>query len=231
MRNINMEDKYYPIMNKPYTELITEALTDETIPAIKTVVKTLYNRTVGDAINNYRDYRFTQIQNRFIEEEELLSPEQVKNFYKDIDSTKLDLLYDLLDKARTTAYDLHTKILSKLYGNFLGKGELDYHEKTLLSNIDVLNDEDLIHFHKVLKENVNNIYEAKIKELKISFPIKTYTEYYIFHKLERVGLIVGSGRETFSRRNEEILKDKDFYIHEFTGEMYLFLDEILGDKK
>ena len=76
-----MTDEYCPIMDKPYTELITEAITDETVPVIKTVAKTLYNRHFGDAINNYREYRFTQKQNRFIQEEKLLGPEQVKSFY------------------------------------------------------------------------------------------------------------------------------------------------------
>ena len=224
-----MEDKYYPIMNKPYTELITEALIDETVPVIKTVAKTLYNRHVGDAINNYREYRFTQIQNRFIEEEELLSSEQVKNFYKNIDNTKLDLLFDLLDKARTTAYDLHAKILSKLYGNFLTNSKLNYHEKTLLSNIDILNDEDLIHFHKVLKENVPDINEAEIKRIKISFPINTYTEHYIFEKIIRVGLIVESSDIDSGTITDKIsiLNDRAFYIHNFTVEIYELLELIL----
>lgn len=226
-----MEAKYYPIMDKPYNELITEALIDETVPIIKTVVKTLYNRHVGDAINNYREYRFTQIQNRFIQEEELLSPEQVKNFYKDIDNAKVDLLFDLLDKARTTAYDLHAKILSKLYGNFLRKGELDYHEKTLLSNIDILNDEDLIHFHRVLKESVSDINEAEIKRIKITFPVKTYTEHYIFEKIIRVGLIVESPDIDLGKVTDEIsiLNDRDFYIHNFTVDIYNVLDLILED--
>ena len=225
-----MEDKYYPIMDKPYTELITEALIDETVPVFKTVAKTLYNRHVGDAINNYREYRFTQIQNRFIKEEELLSPEQVKNFYKDIDNARLDLLFDLLDKARTTAYDLHAKILSKLYGNFLRNSKLNYHEKTLLSNIDILNDEDLIHFHRILKESVYDINEAEIKKIKILFPIKSYTEYYIFEKLERVGLFVEyktNGGFQFASENEKVLENKSFYIHNFTVDIYNVLDLIL----
>lgn len=224
-----MEDKYYPIMDKPYTELITEALIDETVPIIKTVAKTLYNRHVGDAINNYREYRFTQIQNRFIKEEELLFSEQVKNFYKDIDNAKLDLLFDLLDKARTTAYDLHAKILSKLYGNFLRNSKLNYHEKTLLSNIDILNDEDLIHFHRILKESVYDINEAEIKKIKISFSIKTPTEQYIFEKLVRVGLIIDSSKINGGVIGSEdfMLFDQAFYIHSFTVEIYNFLDLIL----
>ncbi|WP_418179743.1 hypothetical protein ACNSOO_04575 [Aliarcobacter lanthieri] len=225
-----MKDKYYPIMDKPYTELITEAIIDETVPVIKTVAKTLYNRHIGDVINNYREYRFTQIQNRFIQEEELLSPEQVKNFYKDIDDAKLDLLFDLLNKARTTAYDLHAKILSKLYGNFLRNSKLNYHEKTLLSNIDILNDEDLIHFHKVLKNSKIDILEAKIKEIKILYTIKTYTEYYIFEKLERVGLFIeykNSRSFQFASENEKVLENKSFYIHNFTVDIYNVLDLIL----
>ncbi len=226
-----MENKYYPIMDKPYTELITEAIIDETVPAIKSVAKTLYNRHFGDVINNYREYRFTQIQNRFIKEEELLSSEQVKNFYNDIDNAKLDLLFDLLDKARTTAYDLHAKVLSKLYGNLLKNGVLNYHEKTLLSNIDILNDEDLLYFHNVLNKNVNNINEAEIKKIRIIFPIKTYTEHYIFDKLLRVGFFIDSSDIDGPRLGGEkfVLSDKSFYIHNFTVEIYNLLEFILED--
>lgn len=228
-----MEDKYYPIMDKPYTELIMEALIDETVPVIKTVAKTLYNRDVGDAINNYREYRFTQIQNRFIQEEELLSPEEVKNFYRDINNAKLDLLFDLLDKARTTAYDLHAKILSKLYGNFLRNSKLNYHEKTLLSNIDILNDDDLIYFYELIKSNISDIDKANIKEIKFLFKVSNYTQYYIFEKLVRTGLIVDSTdiEEIAIPANPNFkLKNKNFSIHNFTKEIYNLLELILGDK-
>lgn len=227
-----MKDNY-PIMDKPYVQLITEALADETVPAIKTVVKTFYNRTVGDAINNYREYRFTQIQDRFIQEEKLLSNEQVKDFYKNIDSTKLDLLYDLLDKARITAYDLQAKILSKLYGNFVRNSELDYHEKTFLSNINILNDEDLIYFYKLIKSNISDIDETKIKEIKFSFQVSNYTQYYIFEKLVRTGLIVDSTdiEEIAIPSNPNFkLKNKNFSIYNFTKEIYNFLDLILGEE-
>ena len=62
----------------------------------------------------------------------------------------MDLLYDLLDKARITAYDLHAEILSKLYGNFLKNGELDYYEETLLINLEKFNEEDLNYLSYIL---------------------------------------------------------------------------------
>lgn len=214
----------------------TEELGKEGYSIIKAGVKTLYKAKGELAVYTIQSYMNTRFEIRledFAYEQDNLSDEAKKNFYKNIDHEKLNFLFELLEKARTLAYDLHAKILSKLYGNLIKNGELSYHEKTLLSNINILNDEDLIHFHRILKESVSDINEAKIKEIKISFPIKSYTEYYIFEKLERVGFIVTpstSGGMNFAPRSEHILENKAFYIHNFTVEIYNLLELILGDK-
>jgi hypothetical protein len=213
----------------------TEELGKEGYSIVKAGVKTLY-KAKGElavyAIQSYMNTRFEIRLEDFAYEQDNLTKEQKENFYNNIDHEKLNFLFELLEKARTTAYDLHAKILSKLYGNFLRNSKLNYHEKTLLSNIDILNDEDLIYFHKVLKENVKDIDEAEIKKIKIIFPVKTYTEHYIFEKLVRVGLFIDSSDINGGRIGGEnfVLSDKAFYIHNFTVEIYNLLDLILGYK-
>ncbi|MDN5090989.1 hypothetical protein [Aliarcobacter butzleri] len=212
----------------------TEELGKEGYSIVKAGVKTLY-KAKGElavhAIQSYMNTRFEIRLEDFAYEQEKLSKEQKENFYKNINHKKLNFLFELLENARTTAYDLHAKILSKLYGNFLRKGELDYHEKTLLSNIDILNDEDLKYFHKVLN-TVEDINISEIKKLKINFPIKSYSEHYIFEKLVRVGLLIDSSNIDAGTigGKEFILNDRAFYIHNFTVEMYNLLTVILGDK-
>ncbi|WP_141048237.1 hypothetical protein [Aliarcobacter cryaerophilus] len=232
-----MENKpRYGIMDISYKKLIIEGISDEAIPIIKTVVKTFYHRQVGDAINNYREARFAQIQDRFAKEEEILSHEQIKDFYNSIDEEKMDLLFDLLDKARATAYNLHAKLLSKLYGNFIRKGKLYYEEKTLLANINTLNDEDLIHFCEVLKYNNININEPETTNKALEFKIKSYSEYYMFEKLERAGLIIEKSSNVQKEivnlhYSRQILKNKNFHIHSFSLEIFNFLESIFTEKE
>lgn len=211
----------------------TEELGKEGYSIIKAGVKTLYKAKGELAVYTIQSYMNTRFEIRledFAYEQDNLSDEAKKNFYKNIDHEKLNFLFELLEKARTLAYDLHAKILSKLYGNLIKNSKLNYHEKTLLSNIDILNDEDLIHFHRILKESVYDINEAEIKKIKILFPIKSYTEYYIFEKLERVGLFVEyktNGGFQFASENKKVLENKSFYIHNFTVDIYNVLDLIL----
>lgn len=219
-----------------YLEIFVEELSKEGYSIVKAGVNTLLKNSVDTlliASNSYINTRFEIRLEYFIHEQEQLTDEAKKDFYENINHTKLSYLFELLEKTRISTYDLHAKILANFYSNLLKNGDLNYHEKTFLSNIDILNDEDLIHFHKIMKNNIDDISESEMEKLKISFPINTYTEYYIFEKLVRAGLMVeysSSGGMNFATLNEEILKNKFFYIHCFSKEIYLFLDKTLRDK-
>lgn len=221
---------------------ITEYLTDfvnelgkEGYSIVKAGVNTFYKANAELAeytINNYMNTRFELRLEDFAFEQDNLTREQKEYFYKNINAKQLNFLFELLEKARTSTYDLHAKILAKLYGNLLYRGDLNYHEKTLLSNIDILNDDDFIKFYTVLK-NID-INEAQIKKIKFHYPINSYTDHYIFQNLIRVGLIIDSediDGGTISGNNEFQLVDKYFYIHDFTKELFLCLKDILGDRQ
>lgn len=231
-----MEETHYPIMDKPYTELLLEELVDETVPLAKAALSTFYKakgELFAHTIGTYQNARFTKRIESFAEQEKLLSPIQIKNFYENIDESKLDILFELFEKARTSTYDLHAKILAKLYGVYLNKGELNYHEKTFLSNIDILNEDDLFKFFAVLKdffkkENID-IDTVEMKRIRLVFKIDTYTEHYIYEKLIRVGLFVDArnidGGLVFQKDSN--FQDKGFFIHLFTKEMYKFIKDII----
>jgi len=237
-----MEETHYPIMDKPYTELLLEELVDETVPFAKAAVSTFYKakgELFAHTIGTYQNARFTKRIERFAEQEKLLSPKQIKNFYENIDESKLNILFELFEKARTSTYDLHAKILAKLYGVYLNKGEFNYHEKTFLANISILNDEDLLKFYNLLaaffKEKGTNIDIVVMKKEKLIFKTETYTDLYIYEKLIRVGLIVnhdnsrGMNFYQPSGNVSEIFGMKQFYIHNFSKDIYLLMKEILGD--
>ncbi|AXX86679.1 hypothetical protein AMRN_0927 [Malaciobacter marinus] len=231
-----MKEVYYPIMDKPYKKLLFEELEDETVPLAEAVARTFY-KAKGEiyayTIGSYQNARFTKRIKRFEKQEELLSPKQIKDFYLSINENKLDILFELFEKARTSTYDLHAKILAKLYVNLISNGNLDYHESTFLANINIMNDTDLIKFYELLDELFNkkglDIDNTIIKQEKLEFETKTYRDIYIYDKLLRVGLIMdtslGKGKDLAMYGGDS----KDFYIHNFTKLMYLILKEILGD--
>ncbi len=234
-----MKKKHYSIMDKPYLELLLEEVEDKTVSFAIAAISTFYKakgEIVSHAINNYQNVRFTKRIERFAEQEKLFSHKQIKDFYLSIDENKLDILFELFEKARTSTYDLHAKILAKLYGNFLKNGELDYHEKTFLSNIDILNEDDLYKFYNALedffkKENID-IDTAEMKRIRLVFKIDTYTEHYIYEKLIRVGLFVDArnidGGLVFQKNSK--FQNKGFFIYLFTKEMYKFIKEIMEYK-
>lgn len=223
---------------------ITEYLTDfadelgkEGYSIVKAGVKTFYKakgELAAYTIDNYMNTRFEIRLKDFTYEQEKLTSKQKENFYKNIDAKQLNFLFELLEKARTSTYDLHAKILARLYGNLVENGKLNYHESTLLANINIMNDEDFSKFYTLLdeffRENCTDMDTVLMKEQSLNFKIETYTDLYIYDKLLRVGLIaetsiIDAGNLTASG------EVKLFYIHNFSKEIYLLLKSIIGHKK
>ena len=213
----------------------TNELGKEGYSIVKAGVKTFYKvkgELAAYTIDNYMNTRFEIRLEDFEYEQEKLSQEAKKNFYKNIDAKQLNFLFELLERARTSTYDLHAKILARLYGNLVSKGKLDYHESTLLSNINIMNDEDFFKFYSLL----DDFFEKKsididnmiMKQECLEFEIGSYTDLYIYDKLLRVGLI--SKTNIFDAGNLTASGEvKLFYIHNFSQEMYILLKEILDN--
>ena len=143
--------------------------------------------------NSYDAYalsRFSQAIEAFQFDHEKLSENEKRDFYDDLkyNEQNLHYLYSLFDKARSSTYLLHMKILARLSANLIKNKTLNYHESTFLANINVLNEEDLDRFYNVLKDV--DLEKITMKNEKILFTIDSYTDHYIFEKLKTVGLIV-----------------------------------------
>lgn len=213
-----------------------EELGKEGYSIVKASVNTFY-KAKGElavlTINNYINTRFEIRLEDFAYEQEKLTKEQKEKFYQDIDYKQLNFLFELFDKARTSTYDLHAKILAKLYGNLILNGKLNYHESTFLANINIMNDEDLIKFYELLNEffihKGIDIDIAIMKQEILKFETKTYMDINIFDKLLRTGLIVDTNLGKGADLALYSGSSKDFYIYSFTKDMYLILSEILGD--
>lgn len=138
-----------------YLEDFAKELGKEGYSIIKAGVKTFY-KSIGElaayTIDNYMNTRFEIRLEDFAFEQDNLRKDQKEYFYKNIDAKQLNFLFELLDKARISAYDLHAKILSKIFANLIKNGELNYYESALLANISSLNEVDFIALHKALKK-------------------------------------------------------------------------------
>ncbi|MFY9074738.1 hypothetical protein OZZ08_07185 [Malaciobacter mytili] len=69
-----------------------------------------------------------------------------------------------------------------------------------------------------------------MKQEKLIFETKTYSDLYIYDKLLRVGVISSSKLGTAADLAMYRQHEKEFYIHNFSKEMYLLMKDIVGDK-
>ncbi len=139
-----------------YLITFTEELAKEGYSIVKASVNTFFKSSADIVLiarDSYINTRFNIRLEDFAYEQENIGYEQKKFFYENIDNKKLNYLFELLDISRTSVYDLHAKILAKLYTSLIINGGLNYYESSLLSNIKTLTEEDFVYLHKLLKTN------------------------------------------------------------------------------
>lgn len=197
---------------------IVELISKEGFAIIIAAKHTVYKLKAGPVLyftHSFMDERFKIRLNDFIYEEEQLSDTSKKKFYEDIDNKNINIIFDLLEKARTTTYDLHAKILAKLYGRLLQNGKLDYYEHALLANINSLSDLDFMYFHNLIKN-------------KPESPLITNDdwEYIAINKFIQIGILSKSGL-TYLGSDESGKLPIDFQINDFSENLFKTLDLIM----
>jgi hypothetical protein len=206
-----------------------------------------------NSMDSYMISRFSQRLEYFIHEHEKLTDEEKKDFYDELSSNKqnVNYLYEFIEKARTTTYDIHAKLLARLSVELIKNRGLNYYESNLLSNINQLNDIDLIKFYNELKGK--DLISSKIN----IFNIDNYQDYCIFNKFVQLGffeykvkapvqmptsssspeiLYELPGMGSFQRNEssgpkmihlERAVTNKKFKSNEFTNKIFKILDEIM----
>ena len=215
-QGITMENLLDNIDN--YATKIVELVSKEGYAFTTAAVSTLYKSKVELAshfMHKFMDERFKIRLQDFICEEERLSDRSKKKFYEDIDNEKINILFDLLEKARTTTYDLHAKILAKLYSRLFQNGKLDYYEHALLANINSLSDLDFMYFHNLVKN-------------KPKSPLMTSDdcEYIAINKFIQIGILSKSG-STYLGGDGSGKLPIDFQINDFSKNLFKTLDLIM----
>ena len=92
--------------------------------------------------------RFEYRVKDFIFAEEKLTEEERKAFFDDITDEQFNYFMQLFEIAYDSMYDIHAKILAKLYENLLINKELTYFEESLLANMKIFNQTDFLVFYK-----------------------------------------------------------------------------------
>jgi len=107
------------------------------------------------SMDAYMVSRFSQRLEYFTHEHDKLSVDEKKAFYNDLKNNKqnVNYLYEFVEKARTTTFELHARIYAILSARLVKNGELKYYESALLANISSLNEVDFISLQKALKKN------------------------------------------------------------------------------
>lgn len=110
-----------------------------------------------NGMDSYIHERFIQRLEYFTFEHDKLSDYEKKIFYEDLISNKqnMNYLYEFVEKARTSSYDIHAKILARLSVELIKNGELNYHESNLLANISLFNNDDFKTYYEVVKNHIN----------------------------------------------------------------------------
>lgn len=106
-----------------------------------------------NAMDSYIVSRFSQRLEYFTHEHDRLSEEEKIEFYEDIKTNhqNMNYLYEFVEKARTTTFDMHARIYAVMSARLVKNKTLTYFENDLLSNLHLLNEEDIVHLAFILR--------------------------------------------------------------------------------
>lgn len=202
--------------------------------------KAFYQVSGIEALKNSMDAyvlsRFSQRLEYFVHEHGKLSDKDKKNFYDSLSTNQqtLNYLYEFIEQARTTTFELHAKLLARLSVELINNKGLNYFQSTLLSNINRLNADDILSIYKFLKSEHESLQFIEDKTLikdcnKIMFKVNTPEEQILFDKCLMLGVISIQNAFGFADKNVPLYSDRVCYFTRYSLEFYEMLDEIIND--
>ena len=148
---------------------------------------------LGNAMNAFNAERFNQRLEYFTFEHERISDKEKEKFYRELehDKDKLNYLYEFVEKARTSTYDIHAKILANLSARLIKYGKINYAEETLLVSLNTLTDFDIKLLYHIIRKNKQDILSYK----KINISLESGDEKLAFTKLSKLDFITEVSEE------------------------------------
>ncbi|UTJ07387.1 hypothetical protein [Arcobacter roscoffensis] len=209
--------------------------------ACKYIYKASSVETLKNSMDAYVASRFLQRLEYFINEHDKISNYEKEDFYSSLISNKqnMNYLYEFIEKARTTTYDIHSKIYALLSVRLIRNKGLKYYEDLILSNLHLLNEHDLRYLGYILgittehnyytdnfseikseeKLNKMKVYKSrKFGKLKIDnehiFIIENHEHYMTYRKCLQFGIF-----------DEIIEKDNSGYVESNSPKIYGVLED------
>ncbi len=219
------------IMNK-IEDLAIEVIEEmsKTVYSIGTFVAKVFYKVYNiEALKNgldaYMLERFKRRLENFTYEHNKLSDNEKQAFYEDLKSNKqnLNYLYEFVEKARTTTFDLHAKILARLSVDLIKNKKLNYYESSLIVNINSLTDNDIMLFYKQLINLKMTPNENNLKVWLLNF--NEFEEEIAIRKFINIGIITEDRSSSLSFDMQK--HPFKFYKTDYTDKLLEILDEII----
>lgn len=187
--------------------------------------RVFYQVSNAEALKNgvdaFMHERFSQRLEYFMYEHDKIGNKEKQAFYEDLKGNKqnLNYLYEFVEKARTTTFDLHAKILAKLSVKLIKNKSLNYYESSLLSNMNTLNEDDFLIFQKIIHEKL-----IKQKESSMKFEITKddVMNLIVIRKFINIGVVF---QEEYTNHND--IDTIGFYISLYGCDFTKILDEVI----
>jgi hypothetical protein len=192
-----------------------------------------------NSMDAYKVSRFSQRLEYFTHEHEKLTENEKKEFYQDLKSNKqnLNYLYEVIEQARTTTYDLHAKILAILSCSLIQNKEFNFFESSLLANLHTLTYEDFINYEQVLREiHVETLKKGNngVYGSVLTFKTSDYRFYISIQNFLNIGML-SYPEESFinvptiqTQKPNGFRKSMDFVANNYSLQLMAILHYILA---
>lgn len=177
--------------------------------------------SLKQSFDAYSLSRFSQAIEAFQYEHEKIDREKRKEFYEDLKYNEQNLayLYSMFEKARTSTFLIHMKILARLSSLLIENKKLNYWQSSLLANINSLTEDDFKYLYNLQKN-------------KITSPLYTNDSCQVsaINKFIQSGILsVNESSKTVIGSPDDFNFTINFMLNEFSEELFNLLDLIIDE--
>jgi len=145
--------------------------------------------SLKNCMDDYVANRFSQRLEYFAYEHSKISDKEKKEFYDDLvtNNRNLNHLYEFIENARTTTYELQAKFLARLSVELMRNKTLQYQEAELINIVSHLNDIDFLSIKNnlILPKDTTESGYFKISETEDYFTYRKCLKLQIFDKMTK----------------------------------------------
>ncbi len=180
-------------------------------------------KSLKNSMDDYMVNRFSQRLEYFAYEHSKISDKEKKEFYDDLvtNDRNLNYLYEFIENARTTTYELQAKFLARLSVELIRNKTLQYQEAELINIVSQLNDIDFLSIK-------NNLILPDDITQRGCFTMVETVDYFTYNKCIKLQIFDKMTKDNFRLYGIERPSPNDQYaIHTYITQDFLkILNEI-----